>query len=71
MHEEAGVIRIENTKNSEPRTLPFHALPELDALLRFLRERTTELERARGKIVSYVFHREDGHPIRDLRRAPA
>ena len=64
-----GTIRIEETKSGEPRTLPFHALPELDALLRELRGRTRALERDRGTIVPWVFHRENGHPIRDLRRA--
>ena len=34
----SGSIRIEETKSGEARTLPFHALPELDALLRQLRE---------------------------------
>ena len=28
----SGTIRIEETKSGEPRTLPFHALPELDTL---------------------------------------
>jgi integrase len=65
----SGTIRIEDMKSGDPRTLPFHALPELDALLRRLRERTEALERRRGKIVPYVFHRESGQPIRDLRRA--
>jgi integrase len=65
----SGTIRIEETKSGEPGTLPFHALPELDVLLHELRQRTTELERARGTIIPRVFHRESGHPIRDLRRA--
>ena len=65
----SGTIRIEETKSGEPRTLPFHALPELDALLHDLRKRTTELERERGTIIPWVFHRESGHPVRDLRRA--
>jgi integrase len=47
----SGTIRIEETKSGEPRTLPFHALPELDALLGELRKRTSNLERERDTIV--------------------
>jgi integrase len=65
----SGTIRIEETKNGEPRTLPFHALPELDVLLHELPMRATEIEREKGTIIPWVFHRESGHPIRDLRRA--
>jgi hypothetical protein len=64
----SGTIRIEDTKSGEPRTLPFDALPELDALLRELREQTMELERGRGIIVPWVFHRANGKPIRGIRR---
>lgn len=60
----AGVVRLEprTTKNDEGRTFPFDALPELAALLRAQRERTTEIERRLGIIVTAVFHR-DGKPI--------
>jgi integrase len=64
----SGTIRIEDAKSGEARTLPFHALPEPDDLLRDLRERAADLDRRRSKIVRYVFHREYGHPIRDLRK---
>ncbi len=63
----AGVLRIEDSKNGEPRTLPFRALPELAAVM----ER--QAERAKGvsdRIVPTVFFRSDsGTPIRDFRRA--
>jgi integrase len=64
----AGIIRIEDTKNGEPRTLPFKVLPELSALIERQRERTSAVEQARGAIVRHVFHR-DGKPVRSFRRA--
>jgi integrase len=64
----AGIIRIENTKNDEPRTLPFKVLPDLAALIQRQRERTSAVEQARGVIVRHVFHR-DGKPVRSFRRA--
>jgi integrase len=64
---QAGVLRIEDSKNREPRTLPFRALPELDALIRSQREKTTALERRWARIIPYVFHR-DGHRIGAFRK---
>jgi integrase len=64
----AGIIRIEDTKNGEPRTLPFKVLPDLAALIERQRERTSAVEQARGVIVRHVFHR-DGKPVRSFRRA--
>jgi integrase len=64
----AGVLRIEDSKNGEPRTLPFRALPDLGALLTRQRERTAAVEQAEGLIVPYVFHRR-GRFIRNFRRA--
>jgi integrase len=66
----AGVIRLEpgTTKNQEGREFPFRVLPPLVELLEAQRERTRELERETGQIISHVFHR-DGEPIRSLRRA--
>ena len=66
----AGVVRLEprTTKNDEGRTFPFDALPALKRLLETQRDRTKGLERATGRIVPHVFHR-DGQPIRYLRRA--
>ena len=43
-----GTIRIEDTKSGEPRTLPFHALPELDTLIRDLHDRTSALDKKRA-----------------------
>lgn len=64
----AGILRIEDSKNGEPRTLPFRALPDLAALIERQRERTEAVQSSRGIIVSAVFHR-DGKPIRDFRGA--
>ncbi len=61
----AGVIRIERTKNSEQRTIPYAALPELDELIESQRELATKLEREKRLIVRRVFHRR-GKPIRDF-----
>ncbi len=63
-----GVLRIEDSKNREPRTLPFRALPELVALLEHLRASADALERDGNKAVPRVFHR-GGRPIRDFRGA--
>jgi integrase len=41
----------------------------LAALLRRQRERTTEVERETGQIISPVFHRRTGKPIKDFRDA--
>jgi integrase len=59
----AGVVRIEETKNDEPRTLPFRALPELATLLQAQREGTERIQRERGCIVFAVFHHADGRPL--------
>jgi len=64
----AGILRIEDSKNGEPRTMPFRALPDLAALIQRQRERTDAVQAARDIIVSRVFHR-DGKPIRDFRGA--
>jgi integrase len=66
--EAAGIIRIEDSKNGEPWTLPYRALPQLEAVIDGQRTRTTALEQAEGRIISAVFHR-GGKPIRDFRRA--
>jgi integrase len=66
--EAAGVLRIEDSKNGEPRTLPYRAPPQLAAVIDGQRERTSALEQAEGRIIASVFHR-GGNPIRDFRRA--
>ena len=65
---EAGTVRWEpgTTKNREGRTV---FLPtELYTILRELRTKTSALERERGEIIPWVFHRH-GKPIRDFRDA--
>src|SRR5262249_49118008 len=66
----AGVVRLEpgTTKNGEGRSFPFRSFPQLAALFRRQKERTTEFERADGRIVPWVFHRR-GKPIADIRGA--
>jgi integrase len=59
----AGVLRIEQTKNNEPRTLPFRALPSLARLLGDLRESAERIQLERGCIVGPVFHHADGRPL--------
>ena len=67
---DAGTVRLEpgTTKNAEGRTFPFQALPPLEQLLEEQRGRTQEVERRRGIIVPWVFHR-DGKAIKSFRRA--
>jgi len=62
--DKAGVIRLEpgTTKNSDGRTFPFVALPELAALLADQRASTRALEREQGQIVPWAFH-VSGEPI--------
>lgn len=66
----AGTVRLEpdTTKNDEGRVFPFAVLPPLADLLRRQREHTTAVERATGRIIPCVFHR-DGRPILDFRGA--
>lgn len=66
----AGQIRLEGdrSKNKEPRTFPFGALPELAALLREQRERTRAVERQTGQVVPWVFHRA-GQRVRSMNGA--
>ena len=66
--EAAGVIRIEKTKNGDARTLPYASLPALEALVKHRREVTDAVQKRRGMVVSYVFHR-NGEPIRYFRRS--
>jgi len=62
----AGSVRLEpgTTKNDDGRTFPFSALPALAHLLHRQRQLTTALERERGQIIPWVFHRF-GRPIRN------
>jgi integrase len=60
-----GEVRLWHSKNDEPRSFPFRALPPLQALLEEQRERTRALERETGRIVTHVFHRR-GEPMHDF-----
>jgi integrase len=63
---DGGIVRLEpgTTKNREGRTV---FLPtELDTPLRQQWAKTNTLERQRGQIIPWVFHRS-GKPIRDFR----
>jgi integrase len=66
----AGVVRLEpgTTKNDDGRTFPFTASPELREVLLHQREVTSALERERGQIIPWVFHRR-GRRWRDIRYA--
>ena len=55
-------------KARESIVFPFGVMPDLKALLERQRERTTALERANGRIVSHVFHR-NGKPVRSCHAA--
>src|SRR5581483_3534866 len=63
-----GVVRLEpnTTKNAEGREFPM--IPELRALLERRLALTRRLERARGQVIPWVFHRR-GRPIKSLRRS--
>jgi integrase len=57
---EAGVVRLDvgTTKNDRGRVLPYgDALPEMRTLLEAQREMTRAIERERGIIIPWVFHR--------------
>ena len=66
----SGTVRLEpgSTKNDEGRTFPFAAMPELANLIQRQRQYTASVERARGSIVPWVFHR-GGRPIRSFDQA--
>lgn len=58
----AGVIRIEVTKNDEPRTIPYVALPALKDVIEGQHKLTEALSRKFGRVIPRVFHRR-GEPI--------
>jgi integrase len=64
----AGVIRIEDTKAGEPRTLPYGKLPALRKLMEGRRQVTDAVQQEGGIIVPWVFHR-GGEPVRHFRRS--
>ena len=63
----AGWVRLDadTTKNGEGRVFPF--TDDLQAVLEATREYTRQVERERGIICPWVFHR-NGKPIRSFRR---
>jgi len=67
---DGGELRLlaANSKNKKSRSMPFRALPELDALLQDQHERTRALEKETGAIIPWVFHR-DGDRIKSLKTA--
>lgn len=64
----AGWLRLEpgETKNREGRNFPL--TPRLRDILQAQTARTEALQRAEGKIIPWLFHR-DGKPIKSFRRA--
>lgn len=67
---DTGVARLEpgTTKTGEGREFPFGQVPELALALDDQRAWTSQLERARGEIIPWVFHK-NGKRIRNFRRA--
>jgi integrase len=67
---DAGMVRLEpnTTKNNEGREFPFGPFPALRDLLLKQREITSAVERRKGAIIPWVFHR-NGVPIWSYRRA--
>lgn len=67
---EQGTIELEpgETKNGKGRSLPFAALPELEAVLKAQRAYTDAVERRTGSVVRYLFHRE-GQRVVSIRQA--
>ncbi len=66
---DAGVVRLHTSKNGEGRTFPFHALPELEALLGSQWEaRKVERPGRPDRISPWVFHRE-GKELKSIHRA--
>jgi integrase len=63
----AGTLSLApgTTKNKDGRLFPF--TPELRAVLEAQREVTERLQREKGAIIPYVFHRQ-GKPIKDLHK---
>jgi integrase len=60
----AGWLRLEPGESKSGKGRMFPLVPELRAVLEVQRERTDAVERASGRIVPWVFHR-NGVPIRE------
>lgn len=65
----AGWLRLEpeETKNSEGRMFPL--TPELRAVLEAQRARVDGIQKASGRIVPWIFARDDGAPVGDFKKA--
>ena len=59
---QAGTVRLDTSKNGEPRLFPFDVLPELADLLKARRAATDAVIRETGKRVPWVFH-DGARPI--------
>jgi integrase len=64
-----GWLRLEpeETKNRDGRMFPL--IPELRDVLLGQRARVDGIQRAAGRIIPWVFVRDDGQPVRDFKRA--
>jgi hypothetical protein len=58
----AGTMRLERSKNDNPRVFPINADPELADVFRKQRKYTDEVQHRAGQIIPLVFHKE-GRPI--------
>ena len=65
----AGWLRLEpeETKNREGRQFPL--VPELRRVIEAQRERVEMIQKATGRIVPWIFAREDGAPVGDFKKA--
>jgi integrase len=66
----AGWVRLEpgETKNGEGRNFPLSKIPRLREVLEKQIVRTEALQKATGRIIPWLFHR-DGKPIKSFRRS--
>ena len=65
----AGTVRLNpgTTKNKEGRMFPFAVEPALAAMLTEQRQRVSQIEKQTARILPWVFVRDDGAPIRNIR----
>jgi integrase len=66
-----GWLRLEvgETKNGKGRAFPINALPELRTAIEAQRARVSDVERATGAIIPWLFINPDGSPMVDFRKA--
>jgi integrase len=65
----AGWLRLEpeETKNREGRMFPL--IPELRAVLEAQRARVDAIQRETGRVIPWLFCRDDGEPVGDFKKA--